>query len=318
MNLLSNEALNKLSNSQKKEYFNNLKKECLSLKDIQLHIGQNIIKNVYPYLRNYKFEFIGTENIPKDSNALFIVNHSNSHDIFTAYEVLSALNRQGSVMVASDCLTPITTEIFNISDATLLDRRKSNEREQSIFKMSHKILEGKDGVIFGESTWNLHPTLLMHNIKKGGAIISSITQVPIIPTIFEYIEKDDLVDKESNLYKKCVVYFGKPVMIDPTDCLISQTNSIKNDMSNLRQKIWDDNNVIRNKIDDIDPMIYLNHTYTKKFKAFGFTYDSLKEQNNLLYLGNEPRENEYTLDKDGNFVPGITEKNSGLKKILYK
>lgn len=98
------------------------------MSDNQLKIGQGIIKSVYPALRGYKLEFEGVENIPKDSNVLFIANHSNSHDIFTAYEVLSALQRKGSVMVATDCLTPVTTELFNISNATLLDRRKKDER----------------------------------------------------------------------------------------------------------------------------------------------------------------------------------------------
>ena len=67
------------------------------------------------------------------------------------------------------------------------------------------MLEGRDGVIFGESTWNLHPVLPMHNIKKGGTTISAITQAPIIPTIFEYVEQDGPVKSESALYKKCTL-----------------------------------------------------------------------------------------------------------------
>ena len=318
MELLSSQELENLSISDRKDYFIKLREECLSIRDNQLKIGQGIIKSVYPALRGYKLELEGVENIPKDSNVIFIVNHSNSHDIFTAYEVLSALERKGSVMVATDCLTPITTEIFNFSDATLLSRRIKEERQASIFGLSHKILEGKDGVIFGESTWNLHPILPMHNIKKGGSIISAITQAPIVPTIFEYIEQEGPVKSEWGLYKKCIIRFDKPIIINPDISLISQTGIVKSNMINMRSKIWRDYGVKRDNLCDVDPLTYINHTYIKKFKAFGFTYDSQKEQEYLLFLNGEPRENEYTIDNEGNFVPGITSKSFELKKTLRK
>lgn len=315
MELLSSKEIEKLSASDRCDYYKKLRKECLNLKDNQLHIGQGIIKIVYPFLRNYKLELEGDENIPKDSNVLFVVNHSNSHDIFTAYEVLSALQRRGSVMVATDCLNPVTTEIFNISNATLLDRRKKDERQQSVFKLSHKMLEGNDGVIFGESTWNLHPTLPMHNIRSGSATVSIVTQTPVIPTIFEYVEQDEPLKSENNLYKKCVIRFGKPITINSDASLASQAKIIKEDMVDMRNQIWGDNNIQKASI---DPLLYINHTYIKKFKALGFKYDSQKEQEFLLFLNGEPIENEYTIDENGNFVPGITNKNFELKKTLHR
>lgn len=302
----------------KKEYYENLKKQCLLLKDKQLKIGQEIIEKVYPFIRQYKLEIQGEENIPNDSNVLFLVNHSNSHDIFTAYEMLSLLERKGSVMVATDCLSPITNEIFNISNATLLDRRIKEERQKSVLIMSKKMLEGRDGVIFGEGTWNLHPVLPMHNIRQGASTISAITQVPIIPTIFEYVEEDGFIRSEGELYQKCLISFGKPVMINYNEDLIKQTNLIRTEMIRMRKQIWDDCRIIRKEIKDIDPLMYLNHTYIKKFKAFGFTYNSQKEQEFLLFLENETKENEYTLDRAGNFKPGITEKNCELVKKLRK
>ncbi|MBQ6497306.1 MAG: 1-acyl-sn-glycerol-3-phosphate acyltransferase [Bacilli bacterium] len=318
MEILMDSDLENLSLSDKKDYYKKLREKCLLLKDKQLHVGQGLIKNIYPFFRGYKLELEGVENIPVDSNVLFLFNHSNSHDIFTAYEILSQLQRKGSVMVATDCLNPITTEIFNISNATLLDRRNKDERQNSILRMSRKILEGNDGVIFGESTWNLHPTLLMHNIRKGVASISAITQVPVIPTVVEYIEKDEIIKTESDLYKKCLIRFGKPIMIDYDIDLISQICIIKESMMGIRNQIWQDYDINREKLSDVDPYIYINHTYLKKFKAFGFTYDSQREQEYLLFLENEKKENEYTLDDNGNLKPGITEKSFELKKVLYK
>lgn len=310
--------LENLTLSQKKEYYEKMRQQCLLIKDNQLCFGQDVIKSVYPFLRQYKLEIQGEENIPKDSNVLFLVNHSNSHDIFTAYEVLSLLKRRVSVMVATDCLNPLTTEIFNISNATLLDRRKKEERENSVLALSRKIISGNDGVIFGESTWNLHPILPMHNIRKGVATVSAISQVPIIPTIFEYIEEDGILKTEGQLYKKCLIRFGKPVVISYDENFIVQSNRTRDEMIKIRRQIWKDYNIRKSCISDIDPLVYINHTYLKKFKALGFTYDSLKEQEFLLFLKNELKENEYTIDFEGKFRPGITEKNFELSKILRK
>ena len=313
MNLLSNDVLEQMSSSQKKEYYEKLKNECLLYQNDALQIGQTLIHCFYPFFRSYRLEIEGEENIPKDSNALFVVNHSNSHDIFTAYEVLSSFGRSGSVMVATDCLNPITTELFSISNATLLDRRIREDREKSVFSLSKKILDGCDGVIFGESTWNLHPILLMHHIKVGASKIAAITQVPIIPTIFEYIEKEDYFESEDKLFDRCIVRFGKPYMVSYCDSLLEKTEQIRNEMIEMRKDILSSCGIQKDSMQDIDPSLYVNHTYLKKFKAFGFTYDSLKEQEYLLFLDGEAKENEYCLDENNRFVPGITEKK--LRKI---
>lgn len=301
-----------------KEYYYDLRQQCLSMKNNhQLTFGQDIIKYIYPFIRNYQLEIQGEENIPKNTNVIFLVNHSNSHDFFTAYEMFSLLNRRGSVMAATDCLTPITKEIFNISNATLLDRKNKKEREESILKLSNKILSGYDGLIFGESTWNIHPTLPMHNIRTGATQIALITDTPIIPTIFEYVEEKGLFKKETELYKKCIIRFGKPITIDDYNKLINNTNNIKEEMINLRKNIWQDYNIIKN-IDEINKIEYINHTYLKKYKALGFTYDSAKEFEYILFKNGEAKENEYTLDTNGNLIPGITPKNFQMNKILRR
>lgn len=312
---MENNMSNKIFISSQKEAYEQLRKQCLDIKHYQPHIGQGLIKKIYPLMRKYQIDIQGEENIPKDSNVLFVVNHSNSHDIFMAYEMFAFLERKGSVMVATDCLSPITTQIFNISNATLLDRRIQKERQYSVFNISNKILNGSDGLIFGESTWNLHPTLLMHNIRNGASKISLITQAPIIPTIMEYLEKDEMVSSDSQLYNKCIIRFGNPIIINYVDSLSFQSSIIKNEMANIRKQIWKDYGVSK-LTKDIDPFMYINHTYVKKFKAFGFTYNSEEEQKYLLFLNNETHENEYTINSSGQFIPGITEKNFKMRKLL--
>ena len=310
---MENKNIEKISSvnskiSDQKSYYEELRRQCLLLKNHQASIGQDLIKHVYPYMRKYKIEIQGEENIPNDSNVLFVANHSNSHDIFTAYEMFSFLQRNGSVMVATDCLNPLTTEIFNISNATLLDRNNKIDRSNSVLSLSQKIMSGNDGLIFGEGTWNIHPTLPMHNIQNGASKIALIAQVPVVPVIFEYIEVNDMVQTENKLYDRCIIRFGKPIMVDYHSALALQSKNIKTDMSNLRTQLWKDYNIDRNKIENIDPLMYVNHTYAKKFKSFGFTYNSKKEQEFLLFLNGEPPENEYTINEEGMFAPGITEK----------
>lgn len=316
--LLFDKDFKNMTSSEKKDYYEELRKQCLLIEDHQPRFCQDLIKRVYPFLRNYKLEIQGEENIPKDTPVLFLVNHSNSHDVFTAYEVLSVLKRRGSVMVSTDCLNPLTTGLFRASNATLLDRRIKEERNSSVLRMSRKVVEGIDGVVFGESTWNLHPTLPMHNIRQGISKISAITQVPIIPVIFEYIENEGIISKEGNLYKKCIIRFGRPHMINHDYDLISQTNILRDEMIKMRTQIWNNNNINKSSIRDIDPLLYVNNIYLKKFKALGFALDSKQEQEYLLFLENEPRENEYTLNSEGILVPGITEKDSNIRKLLRK
>ena len=313
---MENIDLKHFSTSQKKEYYEYLRKLCLSIHGNKLKFGQDLIKVVYPFLRNYKIEIDGEENIPKDSNVIFVVNHSNSHDIFTSYEFLSLLGRKGSVMVATDCLDRITTGIFDISNATLLDRNNKEERRNSVLELSKKIIDGNDGVIFGEGTWNLHPTLPMHVIQNGALKISLVTQVPIIPTVVEYIEVDNPVKTDAELFKKCVIRFGKPILSRYDTSLIEQSDNIREEMSIIRKQIWSDFNIERSSISKINPQLYVNHTYAKKFKALGFTYDSSYEQQFLLF---EPgfEENEYTITADGEFKAGITEKNKKIRKLVY-
>lgn len=304
-----------LSVFKQKEYYENLKKQCLLLKENQFSFGQDLISKLYPIIRNYPLEIQGEENIPKDTNVLFVANHSNSHDIFTAYEIFSLLQRRGSVMVAKDCLNLLTTQIFNISNATLLDRKIADSRKNSVLELSNKIIQGNDGLIFGEGTWNIHPTLPMHNIHNGAAKVSLISQVPIIPVVFEYIENDEIVTTENKLFKKCVIRFGKPIYTNYYEKLSMQSDLIKQKMKEIRTGIWRDYQIVKDNIYDIDPKMYVNHTFVKKFKALGFTYDSNSEKQFLLFLGNEERNNEYTINEKNVLVPGITEKNIRMRKL---
>ena len=301
----------KMSITVRKEYYKDLRRYCIDNVVPNMSkssFGQKVVTNLYMKdFYNKKLELEGVENLDMDQ-AIFLCNHSTAHDIFSMYNIMERLKRNTTVMVATDCLNPFSIATFKLADATFLDRNSKKSANNSIVLASSKVLNGKNLVIFGEATRNLHPFKLMHDIKKGGAMISAITSVPVVPTILEYIEVPRLCDKELDLYKKIVVRFGKSKFISSSDDIIAKTLEIQTEMEQMRKEIWQDNGVDRNSLSDIEPTIYINHTYQKKYKAFGFTYDSLKEEKFLRSNDNSRIENEYCLDENNLLVPGTTYK----------
>lgn len=310
MNFTSFKDLEQLDLDEKIKYYETLKDYCDSIKiDIEAKkISKKLISLLAPFLRKYDLEIIGQENIPKEDSAVFICNHSNSHDFFTTQEVFNSLGRNVSPFGASDCLNFISLQLFKLGDVTLIDREDKESSLLGLMTQTKKIIDGEDGIIFSEGTWNLHPIKPMQDIKAGGTQSALIAKKVIIPTIFEYVEVPDIVSKESELYSRCIVQFGKPITININDNLFIKTKEIQNTLEEMRLNLWNKLGIKRNSIDDINQDIYLNHTYLKKFDAVGFEFDSEHEFKYLLRNREGYYENEYTKDENGNFVPGITHK----------
>lgn len=308
--LLSIKELEQLSIENREKYYQSIRDYCLSLKvNIESKkISKKLISLLAPHLRNYKLEIYGEEFIPKDDSAVFICNHSNSHDFFTTQEVFNELGRNVTPFAASDCLNFISLQMFKLGDTTLVNRNDRLSSMNGLMNFSEKIIEGEDGIIFSEGTWNLHPIKPMQNLKVGGTQAAVIAQKVIVPTIFEYVEVKDIVDKESDLYSRCIVEFSKPIIVKSDDNLIEKTKEIQMTLKDMRINLWKKLGIKKNSMTDIDQNIYLNHTYLKKFGGLGFEYDTEHESQFLLKSKNENLENEYTLNENNEFVPGITHK----------
>lgn len=307
---LSAKEVEKLDDAAKKAYFDKLKEysKTLKMNDFGKEVSKKLISRIAPMLRNYDLDIIGRENIPSEANAVFICNHSNSHDFFTTHEVFNELGRSVTPFGADDCLDFFTLKLFKAGDVTLINRDDKQSSIDGMMKFSKKIIDGKDGVIFSEGTWNLHPIKPMQPIKVGGTQTAIITDTVVVPTIFEYVEIPDIVSKEKELYSRCIVSFGKPIVVKAADDVFAKTMEIQKTLEKMRIELWEKLNIKRNSIDDINKDVYLNHTYLKKFEALGFEFDSEHEFKYLLKDKNGQYENEYHLDENGNFVPGITHK----------
>lgn len=283
----------------KKLYYNSLQNECKKRK--QKPTGCSwLIATIAPLLRNFPIEIRGAENIPEDTTVVFVGNHSNSHDFFVIKEVFSRIKRSVSPLAAWDGLSLISRTAFYLGNVTFIERGNKESIDNGIIKFCSKIINGNDGFILGEATWNLHPLLLMQKVKAGVVQTSLITGKPIVPVIIEYVEVPKLCKKEKDLYRRCIVKFGKPILPTIEDSIFTQTEAVQKSMESMRIELWTELGITKDRLDDIDKATYINHLYLKKFKAFGFKYDSEQESKFLLN-----KENEYYMDSAGNFVPGI-------------
>ncbi len=313
---LTNRELEQLGPKQKIEYFSNLKDYCISEYTRKNRKScYKIVTKVYSKLRNYDYDIRGLKNIPQNGQALYVCNHSNSHDILTAIEIFKDMGLNASVLVASDDLNGMTKTLFRSCEAVSIDRRDKNSTEEGVYTLSANLVSGMPGVIFGEGTWNLHPYKRMQQIKIGSAKIGAITEMPIIPTIFEYVEIPDICKREKELYTKCIISFGEPIYIKRDTSLVFQTQEVQQSLENSRLQLWKELNIVRTSLKQVKPELYLNHTYLKKFDGLGYIYDSKSESEFLFSKDGTPVINEFYLDAHGNFIPGITEKEDGKKYI---
>lgn len=317
MNILSNKELENMDVHNRINYYEQLRDELLKNKSTikDKSIIRSTTNFVLPYVRNYDLSIVGEDNIPNDTNCLFVINHSNSHDAQTLIEVTNKLGMQQCYLASSEGLSPIVAKLFTENGAILFNRFNKIEANNAFIKFTSNLLNGEYGVIFAEGTWNIHPYKPMHLIKTGPAYSAVISGVPIVPVIFEYIESDKLCCKEKDLYSKCVVTFDKPIYISYNNGLIQQTNSLQNDMEILRKSVWKNYNIKKSNFNDEDIARYLNHTYLKKFSSL-FSYDSNIENKVLLVKDQLSSENEYCLNNAGIFAPGIVTKETGKKYVL--
>lgn len=301
---LSGKEIDLLFNSERNEYYKTLYDYCENLNTGKPHITlvQKIISKLLSASRKYSLEIRGEENLPRDG-VLIMCNHSNTHDAFTAAEALYSIGLPSTFFATSEGLSPILVALFKAARASLMQRNNKESANNAVLEMASKLIHGDTCVIFGESVWNLHPMLPMLNLKTGGAKMAAISQKPIIPTIFEYVEVPSLCCKEQEIYEKCIVTFGKPYIVDRNRSLITQTKEIQNIMEQTRKEIWRENGIKKDAIEDIDVDFYINHTGLKVFESLA-AFDYEKEKSYVLSVDGQPVEYMYTLDDSGNFIPG--------------
>jgi len=125
---------------------------------------------------NISIEVSGEEHIPEQ--AVFIVNHRSSADIFVLLDILP----KRSVFVFKHELLnhPLIGLALRLSPYIPVDRSTPRAAAMSILKAKSMIKDGHSIIIFPEGTWSYPP----HDIlpfKQGSLLMASKTGIPIIP-----------------------------------------------------------------------------------------------------------------------------------------
>lgn len=185
-----------------------------------------------------------------------------------------------------------------MGNCVFVNRADKADRAIGFQKFCGRINAGEDGLVFPESTWNLHPTLPMQKLNAGFLRMSLATNRPIVPVIFEYEEVPTKCKKESELYSRCIVTFGNPIFPTSECNLFAQAEKVRDIMAQMRIALWKELGIERDSLDRINTELYLNHIDMRKNCAFGFCYGSEYESHFLL-----EKENEFFLDPERIFAP---------------
>ena len=226
-------------------------------------------------------------------SGIFAVNHSNSHDGPNMHSILSKeMGLTASLLVASDPLSPFLRLIFDGVNSTLINRNSSESIDDGIMELLYRLLNNQFIVIFPESTWNLHPTRPMQGVQRGTAFLGAASEQPVIPTIMEYIEIPALFTKEKYIYKKAVIKFGAPMIIDPDEDIDIQSLELEKRMARMRREIWINEGIERTNLSKMNPIINANHT---RLKIAAFDAANIeKEREGILFHGDD-HTNAYTM-----------------------
>ena len=297
--------IEKLSGEDRKIFFDSLKDYCSNKRKCKTNITitQRAVAKIGKKSRKFQLIIRGRENIPVE-NCLLLCNHSNTHDAFVLAETLTELNKPCTFLAARDGLSPIEALFFRSARATMFNRANKASAQSGLYDFAGKIIHGDTGVIFGESTWNLHPYKPKQKIKIGCVKVAAIVNKPIVPIIIEYVEVPYVCSKENELYDKCIVQIGKPISIDCKDSLIGQLKELQTVMEEMRIKIKKEVGSFKTCIEEVNPYVYVNHTRLKKYGPL-FTFDSARENSYLYSEKGEAPENEYHINEQGVFQPGL-------------
>ena len=180
-----------------------------------------------------QLEIIGEHNIKDNKNYIFAPNHSS----FMDFPVLFVAINKYLVFVAKKELKkiPIFKSILNISGFIFVDRENPSDAINSLNELKSDIKNTpRSVVVFPEGTRSSSNQL--QSFKKGAAILSINTGLPIIPVyIMGSFDWWNTKNFRKN-FNKIVVNFGKPIITENKQYEDREniTNSIKKEIIKLQ------------------------------------------------------------------------------------
>ena len=124
MTLISLIELEKLSSEKRENYLERLRIECKERRVAEqtMPFIVKALGKIASIIRPYDLMLEGVENIPSDTEVVFLCNHSNSHDMFTVVELFCRLKMKVSSIVAWDGLSWFSRLFFRLINGILIKR----------------------------------------------------------------------------------------------------------------------------------------------------------------------------------------------------
>ena len=143
-------------------------------------------------LAGLRIKVHGTENIPREQSAVYIVNHQSNFDIPILY---AGLHLQFRWMAKQELFDiPLFGLAMKRCGYIPIDRSDRRKAMHSMNDAAKQICDGASVIIFPEGTRT--PNGELQEFKKGGFLIAVKAQVPVVPVVikgsFEVMAKGSL------------------------------------------------------------------------------------------------------------------------------
>lgn len=155
----------------------------------------------------------GKENLPEESNVLFVSNHQGNFDIPI---LLSALNQRVAFIAKKEIKKmPFIGEWMDIVNCIFIDREDVRQSVRAINKGAKQIKNGQAMVVFPEGTRSKDGQL--NDFKAGSLKLAVKADAKIIPVTIngsiKAMKKGDLLIKPA----KVILTIGEPIILEPDE-----------------------------------------------------------------------------------------------------
>lgn len=269
MKFLSYEEEKNLTNSELLEYYKKIQKEfnkpILNPADKGRQIFHPIYKNIVKSMRNFDLTIDGKIELLKNQPAIFVVNHSNSHDFPIAAEIIKRHFYILADFTMKKTWVNIPNELNGVIYVDRLNKKSKLEAKEQMIKL---LLNGKNVLLFPEGTWNLTPSKPLLPLNWGAIDLAKITNCPIVPIVIDYRYN------ESTNKLECNSKIGKPIYMHYYSDKQQELYKLEEIMATLKWSIWEKlGEEKRDKIDIDYHNKYVNFCLNE-YKNFDLEYEN--------------------------------------------
>ena len=182
-----------------------------------------ILLKMMPGRRNFPIEIL--DEIPKtDGNKIYVMNHSNVHDIPIACEVIE---KHSYVLIGKQSLDIIDRLFFRLNGVVYIDRKNKGSKKRGFEKMLRVLNRGNNLLLYPEGTWNMTPSKPMLPLNWGVIELAKKSGIPIVPLVTEY-HKDC-----------CYISFGGPIFVGKDCDKKQEIERLTDIMATMKWEIWE-------------------------------------------------------------------------------